>query len=169
MKVSAGVLVHRTSGHGPQFLLVHPGGPLWKNRDEAAWSIPKGLVDDGEDPAAAALREFAEETGVVLDALGDPLTPCRTSGGKTIVAWLVEADLDVAGFVSGLFEMEWPPKSGRIARFPEVDRAAWFDATIALTRIHRGQRPILTEAIERLTRKDAGADAGHDAHHDPCA
>jgi predicted NUDIX family NTP pyrophosphohydrolase len=155
--VSAGVLLYRVTASGPEFLLVHPGGPFWKNRDEAAWSIPKGLVDDGEDPKAAAMREFAEETGATAPALDGPLTPCRTSGGKTIVAWLAEGDFDVARLVSNTFTVEWPPRSGRSASFPEVDRAAWFDPDTALSRIHRGQQPILREAIARLTSRPGEA------------
>lgn len=157
--VSAGILVHRAGADGPEFLLVHPGGPFWKNKDVAGWSIPKGLVDDGEDLWSAALREFAEETGQsVGDAMGGAagstarvaLTPCRTPGRKIIHAWLVAAELDPATFVSNTFEIEWPPKSGRRAVFPEVDRAAYFTAEEALEKVHRGQRPIVLEAIERL-------------------
>ena len=141
--VSAGVLVHRVASGVREFLLVHPGGPFWKNKDEAAWSIPKGLVEPGEDLWAAARREFAEE-------LGRALAACRMPGGKTVHAWLVEADVDVTTIVSNAFEIEWPPRSGRRASFPEVDRAAWFDATTAATKIHRGLRPLLDEAVGRL-------------------
>jgi predicted NUDIX family NTP pyrophosphohydrolase len=149
-EISAGLLVYRQTSDGLEFLLVHPGGPFWKNKDEAAWSIPKGLVDPGEDRWAAALREFAEETGQSIAASGVELTACRTPGGKIIHAWLVEADLDVTAFHSNSFEMEWPPKSGRRVEFPEVDRAAYFGAKDALTKIHKGQRPIMLEALERL-------------------
>jgi predicted NUDIX family NTP pyrophosphohydrolase len=147
--VSAGLLVWRAGPDGPEFLLAHPGGPFWKNKDDAAWSIPKGLVEAGEDLRAAARREFAEETGELIDDAGVALTPCRASG-KLIHAWLVEADLDVARFVSNTFEIEWPPKSGLRATFPEIDRSAYFDGSTALVRIHRGQQPLLIEAIERL-------------------
>jgi predicted NUDIX family NTP pyrophosphohydrolase len=149
-EISAGLLVYRQTSDGPEFLLVHPGGPFWKNKDEAAWSIPKGLVDPGEVLWAAALREFAEETGQAIAASGVELTTCRTSGGKIIHAWLVEADLDVTAIHSNSFEMEWPPKSGKRVEFPEVDRAAYFDGKSALTKIHKGQRPILLNAVERL-------------------
>ena len=148
--LSAGLLLYRATDDGPQFLLVHPGGPFWKNKDVAGWSIPKGLVEPGEDPWVAARREFAEETGGSIDAEGIALTPCRTSAGKTVQAWLVEADFDVSTLVSNTFEIEWPPKSGKRAAFPEIDRARWFDATTALTKIHRGQRPIVVEAIACL-------------------
>ena len=147
--VSAGVLAWRPRPGGPEFLLVHPGGPYWAGKDEAAWSIPKGLVEADEDSWAAARREFAEELGQPI--AGDPveLTPVKASG-KTIHAWLVEADLDLSDLKSNLFEMEWPPRSGRTQAFPEVDQAAYFDGATALTKVHRGQRPILAEAIERL-------------------
>jgi predicted NUDIX family NTP pyrophosphohydrolase len=148
--VSAGLLVYRMTAAGPEFLLVHPGGPFWKNKDTAAWSIPKGLVEEGEDLWTAALREFAEETGQSIGSTGIALKPCRASGGKTVHAWLVEADLDVGAFRSNTFEIEWPPKSGLRAAFPEVDRAAYFDGPTALVKIHRGQRPLVVEAIKRL-------------------
>jgi len=148
--VSAGVLVWRRGAEGPEFLLAHPGGPFWRGRDLAAWSIPKGLVDEGEDSWAAAAREFAEELGQAVAGPGDPLTPCRTPGGKWVHAWLVEADLDLADLRSNSFELEWPKGSGRTQAFPEVDRAAYFPAAEALVRVHKGQRPILEEAIGRL-------------------
>lgn len=148
-QVSAGVLAWRRRPGGPEFLLVHPGGPYWAKKDAEGWSIPKGLVDPGEDGWAAARREFREELG--LDIAGDPtpLTPVAASG-KAVHAWLVEADLDVTEIVSNSFEIEWPPRSGRRQSFPEVDRAGWFDAATAAVKIHKGQRPILAEAIERL-------------------
>ena len=151
-ETSAGALAYRRRAIGPEFLLVHPGGPYWARKDEAAWSIPKGLVEEGEETWAAAQREFAEELGMAI--VGEPLAlePCPTSGGKLILAWLVEADLDLGGFRSNAFEMEWPPRSGRHASFPEVDRAAYFDAAGALWKIHKGQRPILAEAISRIHR-----------------
>ncbi|HZZ66882.1 MAG TPA: NUDIX domain-containing protein [Phenylobacterium sp.] len=149
-EVSAGVLAWRRGAGGPEFLLVHPGGPYWAGKDEAAWSIPKGLVEAGEASWAAAQREFAEELGQPI--LGEPvaLEPCPTPGGKLILAWLVEADLDVSEVVSNLFEIEWPPRSGRRASFPEVDRAGYFGADTALAKLHKGQRPILLDAVSRL-------------------
>jgi len=148
---SAGVLAYRRRQGAPEFLLVHPGGPFWTHRDEAAWSIPKGLVQVGEETWTAAAREFEEELGQPIPG-GDaqPLTPHRTAGGKLIHAWLVEADLGLAEVRSNLFEMEWPRGSGRLASFPEVDQAAYFDLGTALWKIHRGQRPILQEAAGRL-------------------
>lgn len=151
-RISAGLLVYRTTIDGPQFLLGHPGGPFWKRRDAAAWSIPKGLVEDGEPLWGAALREFAEETGqpIAPAPTSIALSPCRMPGGKTVHAWLIEADLDVTAFRSNTFEMEWPPKSGSTKSFPEIDRAAYFDAATAALKIHKGQRPLLDEAIARL-------------------
>ena len=151
-RIGAGLLVYRKTRAGPEFLLGHPGGPFWSRRDEAAWSIPKGLVDEGEPLWDAARREFAEETGqtIVAAVARIALTPCRLSGGKILHAWLIEADLDVSTFTSNTFEMEWPPKSGRSASFPEIDRAAYFNAVTAAFKIHKGQRPLLDEAIARL-------------------
>ena len=148
--VSAGVLAWRRRPGGPEFLLVHPGGPYWANKDAAAWSIPKGLVEAGEEDWAAAAREFQEELGLAISGDPEPLSPCRTPGGKIVQAWLVEADLDVADIASNPFEIEWPPRSGQVRTFPEVDRAGWFDAATAAVKIHKGQRPILAEALDRL-------------------
>ena len=155
-EVSAGVLAYRLRGRVPEFLLVHPGGPFWARRDEAAWSIPKGLVGEGEETWSAAAREFQEELGQPIADAGEPspLTPCRTKRGKVVVAWLVQADLDVSHLVSNTFEMEWPPRSGRVQAFPEVDRAAYFPPRVALGKIHLGQRPILVEAISRILGPD---------------
>lgn len=150
--LSAGVLAWRPRPAGPEFLLVHPGGPYWAKKDAEGWSIPKGLVDGDEDHWAAARREFREELGLEIAGEGEPLTPV-TASGKTVHAWLVEADLDVTAIISNTFEIEWPPRSGRMQTFPEVDRAAWFDAATAATKIHKGQRPILAEAIERLSAR----------------
>jgi predicted NUDIX family NTP pyrophosphohydrolase len=151
-QISAGVLAWRGPPAAPQFLLVHPGGPYWAGKDEAAWSIPKGVVDPDEDSWAAAVREFREELG--LEIAGDPvaLTPCKVGGGKIVHAWLVAADLDVDEIVSNTFEIEWPPHTGRRQSFPEVDRAGWFDPGTAAVKIHKGQRPILAEALARLQR-----------------
>ncbi|MDB5475798.1 MAG: hypothetical protein JWP49_1309 [Phenylobacterium sp.] len=154
-ETSAGVLAYRRGAAGPEFLLVHPGGPFWARKDQAAWSIPKGLVDPGEAGWTAAAREFAEELGQPIVGEPEPLTPCKTPGGKLILAWLAAADLDLSELRSNLFEMEWPRGSGRVRAFPEVDRAGYFAPAEALWKIHRGQRPILDEAIARLTARFA--------------
>ncbi len=151
--VSAGIVAWRLRDDRAQFLLVHPGGPFWSKKDAHAWSIPKGLVDEGEEPFAAALREFAEEVGQPIDGeRAIALEPCRMSGGKRVLSWLVKADLDVTTVHSNLFEMEWPPKSGQRAQFPEVDRAEWFERATALEKIHEGLAPILHDAIAHIAR-----------------
>jgi predicted NUDIX family NTP pyrophosphohydrolase len=149
-EVSAGLVVWRPGTEGPELLLVHPGGPYWRGKDLAGWSIPKGLAQAGEDLLTAAQREFAEELGLALAGPFAPLAPCRTPGGKLIHAWLVRADLDLSTLQSNLFELEWPPKSGHIQAFPEVDQASYFAARDALAKLHRGQRPILLEALQRI-------------------
>lgn len=150
MPVSAGLLVHRRAAAGREFLLVHPGGPFWSRKDAGAWSVPKGLVEPGEEPLAAAVREFREETGLEAPGPYEPLRPVRQAGGKQVLCWLCEADLDLSGFTSVEFEMEWPPRSGRRARFPEADRAGWFDTEAALVKILAGQQPLIREAAARL-------------------
>jgi predicted NUDIX family NTP pyrophosphohydrolase len=148
--LSAGLVVWRRGPAGPEILLAHPGGPYWRGKDEAAWSIPKGLAEPGEDLLAAAKRELAEELGATVDGAFAPLSPCRQPGGKVVHAWLVEADLDLSELRSNLFEMEWPPRSGRIQAFPEIDRAAYVPAEAALVKAHKGQRPIILEALRRI-------------------
>jgi predicted NUDIX family NTP pyrophosphohydrolase len=147
-KVSAGILLFRHRPAGVEVMLVHPGGPFWAKKDLGAWSIPKGLVDEGEDPFAAAKREFLEETGMVVDGefvdLGAHKQP-----GKTIVAWACEGDFDPASLKSNPFSLEWPPRSGRTAEFPEVDQAAWYSIDEAFMKINKGQKPIVA-ALEAL-------------------
>src|SRR6202011_948205 len=118
---SAGLLVYRRREDTVQFLLAHPGGPFWKNRDNGAWSIPKGLVDDGEENQAAAIREFEEEVGHRISGDFIALTPCRQKGGKIVHGWMVEADLDLGAFRSNTFDMAWPRGSGHTAPFPWTD------------------------------------------------
>jgi predicted NUDIX family NTP pyrophosphohydrolase len=156
-KLSAGVLMFRRSACGIELLLVHPGGPFWTSKDEGAWSIPKGEYDEGEDPLAAAKREFAEELGAAppdrpfLD-LGAIKQPSR----KTIAAFAVEGDFDPATLRSNLFELEWPPKSGRKRTFPEVDRAEWFAPREARAKIQPGQAPFIDRLLEDLGVGDGG-------------
>src|SRR5437868_879860 len=125
-KQSAGILVYRKANNVLQVFLVHPGGPFWKNKDEGAWSVPKGEYESDEDPLEAARREFYEETGHYIDGTFIQLNPVRLKSGKIVNAWAVEGDIDHANIKSNLFEIEWPPKSGRMQSFPEVDRAGWF-------------------------------------------
>jgi len=150
-KTSAGIVLFRKRPAGVQVLLVHPGGPFWARKDAGAWSIPKGLADEGEDRLAAAKREFLEETGMAIDGefldLGAHKQP---GGGKTIVAWAHEGDFDPASLKSNTFPMEWPPRSGKTAEFPEVDKAGWYDLDEALVKATKGQRPIIAALAEKL-------------------
>ncbi len=144
---SAGILLHRRTSAGPEVLLVHPGGPFWVRKDLGAWSIPKGELDDGEDPRACALREFAEETGTHLPAGAlTELGSVKLKSGKLVVAYAVEGDLDPATISSNTFELEWPPRSGRTRTFPEVDRAGWFGLEEAREKLN----PAQAELLDRL-------------------
>jgi predicted NUDIX family NTP pyrophosphohydrolase len=147
---SAGLILYRHRQGGIEVLLVHPGGPFWARKDDGAWSIPKGEHGPGDDPLAAAQREFVEETG------GNPpageavaLGSFRQSSGKIVEAWAVDGDFDPAGLVSNAFTMEWPPRSGRMREFPEVDRAGWFRPEEAMRKLTKGQRPILAALLQR--------------------
>jgi predicted NUDIX family NTP pyrophosphohydrolase len=143
-KLSAGLLVYRAAGLGVEVLLVHPGGPYWARRDDGAWSIPKGEVEPGDEPFPTALREFAEELGADPPAAAAaPLGEVRQAGSKWVVAWALEGDVDVSEIRSSTFAMEWPPRSGRTAEFPEVDRAGWFDLEAARAKLLAGQVPFL--------------------------
>jgi predicted NUDIX family NTP pyrophosphohydrolase len=150
---SAGILLFRLGQAGPEVLLVHPGGPLWARRDLGAWSIPKGLCEDGEEPQAAALRELEEELGAVVpvDELLE-LGSVRQRSGKVVTAWAARGDFDVAGLRSMEFEMEWPPRSGRRERFPEVDRAAWFAPDEARERLLPAQAAFVDRLVKLLER-----------------
>lgn len=147
-KRSAGLLIHRTRAGILEFLLVHPGGPFWARKDEGAWSIPKGLVDDNEDELAAARREVGEELGVAIDGDFEPVGSYRQAGGKIVIAWSVEADFDPNAVKSNMFTMEWPPRSGVTREFPEIDRAGWFSFAEASLKILGGQRAILDDFME---------------------
>jgi predicted NUDIX family NTP pyrophosphohydrolase len=147
---SAGILLFRRTGPEPEMLLVHPGGPFWARKDDGAWSIPKGLTDEGEDPLAAARREFKEETGAAIVGDAVDLGTFRQPSGKTVRAFAVEGNFDLDGFRSNLFAMEWPPKSGRTQEFPEADRAGWFGPAEALRKVTKGQVAIVMAFLERL-------------------
>jgi predicted NUDIX family NTP pyrophosphohydrolase len=148
--ISAGILLYRRGSSGAEVLLVHPGGPFWAGKDEAAWSIAKGEIDPGEDQEAAARREFAEEVGAVPAGPLVPLGSFRQSGGKTVVAFALEGTFDPAALVSNMIEIDWPPRSGRKLTIPEVDRAGWFSLADAAVRLHLGQRPIVAALAARL-------------------
>lgn len=153
-KRSAGVLLFRSGGDGsPEFLLVHPGGPYWAKRDLGAWSIPKGQIEDGEDPRDCALREMEEELGTLPPLVPENLITLgsvRQRAGKVVEAWAGEGDFDPSGLASNTFELEWPPRSGRELEFPEVDRAEWFDLTEAKRRILPAQADFLDRLVEHL-------------------
>jgi predicted NUDIX family NTP pyrophosphohydrolase len=148
---SAGILMHRTGAAGPEVLLVHPGGPFWARRDLGAWSIPKGEYEDGEDPLACALREFAEELGSAPPDGAEPveLGEVRQKSGKVVAAWALAGDLDAGAIRSNTFSMEWPPRSGAMREFPEVDRAGWFGLEEARAKILPAQAPLLDRLVER--------------------
>ena len=147
---SAGVLLYRCKGRGIEVLLVHPGGPFWARKDDGAWSIPKGLVDDGEDPLDAAKREFREETGGSPDGEAIGLEPLRQPSGKIVHAWAMRGEFEPATLTSNTFSMEYPPGSGRQREFPEVDRAGWFPMDEAGRKILKGQAPLLRELLRKL-------------------
>jgi len=144
-KISAGILLYRRHGGATEVLLVHPGGPFWRNKDLGAWSIPKGEAQPGEPLLDRAKREFAEETGFPASGDFKPLAPQRQASGKLVHAWALEGDLDASAVVSNSFSLEWPPHSGKRQEFPEVDRAQWFDLAVARQKIHRGQIGFLFE------------------------
>ena len=147
---SAGVLLFRRTGPHPEVLLVHPGGPFWKNKDDGAWSIPKGEHDLQEDPLTAAKRELEEETGLSPTGVFISLGEIRQSGGKIVSAWAVEGDCDAAGVRSNTFSMPWPPGSEKLQEFPEIDRAEWFPLDIARRKILKGQVELLERLAQRL-------------------
>jgi len=147
MKRSAALLVYKRAPDGIQVFLVHPGGPFWAKKDLGAWSIPKGEFDETEDGLAAARREFAEEVGQAVEGEFIALTPVKQRGGKIVHTWAVEGEVDEAAIKSNEFEMEWPPRSGRKAHFPEIDRGQWFPVAEAARRILPAQAPILEELV----------------------
>jgi predicted NUDIX family NTP pyrophosphohydrolase len=150
-KLSAGIILYRNGGGLTEVLIAHPGGPFWARKDEAAWSIPKGEYIDDEEPLSAARREFREELGLdVPDGDLVELGEIKQSGGKVVTAFAIGADLDITDAVSNDFEMEWPPRSGTMKSFPEVDRVAWFDVETARTKLLKGQRPFLDRLLERI-------------------
>lgn len=146
-KVSAGILLYRIRREGPEFFLVHPGGPFWKKKDQHAWSIPKGETEITENLLETAVREFREETGTLLQGEFRSLTPVRQKGGKLVHCYSLEGDIDPSSIISNTFEMEWPPSSGRKQLFPEVDRAAWFNTADAKEKINEMQFSFIEELL----------------------
>lgn len=153
-KTSAGILLYRWHTGKLRVLWVHPGGPIWAKKDEGAWSIPKGEVDEGEEPLQTAQREFEEEIGVKPAGQFIALTPIKQKGGKTVCAWALEGELDVSAVKSNTFRMEWPPKSGTFAEFPEIDRAEFFDVATAIKKANAAQAEFVME-LERLLSTQA--------------
>ncbi len=149
---SAGILLYRRADSGLEVLLVHPGGPFWAKRDAGAWSIPKGEYASDEDPLKAALREFEEELGTAAPGDLEPLElgDVKQKSGKVVCAWALEGDLDPDGITSNTFTIEWPPRSGRSAEFPEVDRAGWFPLDEARDKLNPAQAALIDRLVERL-------------------
>lgn len=155
MQISAGLLAFRRRPM-LEILLAHPGGPFWRKKDAGAWSIPKGLVEPGDELLVTARREFTEETNLQASGTMIPLDPVRQKSGKLVHVFAFEADLDLGGFASNSFEIEWPPKSGRRQQFPEIDRIAYFGLPEAMTRIIGYQRPLLLQ-LEALIGPESAA------------
>jgi len=151
-KQSAGILLYRKADGVLQVFLVHPGGPFYRNKDDGVWSVPKGEFLDGEEPLAAACREFEEETGQKINGRFIELSPVKQKSGKIVYTWAVEGDIDHETITSNLFEMEWPPRSGKTASFPEIDRAGWFDMATAGKKILPSQLPILIELSDKTLK-----------------
>jgi len=151
MKTSAGILLYKKTGNGLAVFLVHPGGPFFARKDGGAWSIPKGELDEGEDALDAAKREFEEETGCRPEGPFFPLSPIKQKGGKTVLSWAAQDDCDADAIRSNTFTMEWPPKSGRMQEFPEVDRAGWFTIEEARMKINPAQTALVDELRTKIS------------------
>ena len=154
-KKSAGILLYRFQLNALEVMLVHPGGPFWKNKDDGAWSIPKGEFEEDENPLNAAIREMKEETGFHVSGDFIELTPLKQKSGKIIYAWALLQDADISKVKSNEFELEWPPKSGRKIMVPEIDKAQWFTPIIATQKIVHGQAPFIDE-LESWLQLSAG-------------
>jgi predicted NUDIX family NTP pyrophosphohydrolase len=148
-KQSAGLLLYRKIKNKLEVFLVHPSGPFWKNKDEGAWSIPKGEFEEGEVPLLAAIREFSEETGKAISGKFLKLNPIKQKSGKYVFAWALEKNIDTSHIISNNFKMEWPPHSGKFQNFPEVDKAEWFVVKEAKKKINAAQVSLLTELEEK--------------------
>ena len=150
MRQSAGILLYKMANNALQVLLVHPGGPFWKNKDLGAWSIPKGEFTDNENPLDAAIREFEEETSFKIGGSFVPLKSVKLKSGKVIFGWALEHDLDASAITSNKIEIEWPPKSGKKMLIPEVDRAGWFSVEEAVEKINPAQAAFVHELVESV-------------------
>ncbi len=149
-KQSAGILVYRYKNEQLQVFLVHPGGPFWAKKDVGAWSVPKGEFIDGEEALSAAKREFQEETGQTIEGDFKPLKPVKLKSGKTIYCWVVEGYVNEQSIISNVFDLEWPPRSGKTISIPEVDRADWFTIATAKAKINLGQVGLIDELVNLL-------------------
>jgi predicted NUDIX family NTP pyrophosphohydrolase len=150
-KQSAGILVYRIGTRGLEVLIAHPGGPIFRKRDEGAWTIPKGEIEPGEEPLAAACRELAEETGYVLEGPYLPLGTVKQKSGKIVHAWACPGDVDPTELRSNRFDMQWPPRSGRIQSFPEVDRVAYFEPDTARLKLNLAQSELVLRLVAVLS------------------
>lgn len=150
MKISAGILLYRFNNKRLEVFLVHPGGPFWKNKDEGAWSVPKGETTPGEDPLEAAKREFEEETGFIVSGEFIGLAPVKLKTGKMVHAWALEKNVNAAELKSNTFPLEWPPKSGKVIQVPEVDKGEWFPVEKAKNKINSGQLALIEELVIKL-------------------
>jgi predicted NUDIX family NTP pyrophosphohydrolase len=157
-KRSAGLIMYRWRESQLEVFLVHPGGPFWANKDKGAWSVPKGEYADGDEPFEAAKREFFEETGFAAYGQFLELGTVKQSGGKVVTAWAFESDCDPADLVSNRFQLEWPPRSGRLVEFPEVDRGDWFSIPAAREHALRSQEPLLDLLCAALPRSEASTE-----------
>lgn len=152
-KQSAGIVLYRLNKQQLEIFLVHPGGPFFAKKDAGSWSIPKGEFDEREDLLEVAKREFEEETGQKIEGNFLALSPVKQKGGKIVFAWAVEGDIDAAAINSNMFTMEWPPKSGKVREFPEVDKGEWFSFSIAKEKINPAQAAFIDELVEKLGLK----------------
>lgn len=150
MRTSAGILLYRKKDSFIEIFLVHPGGPFWKGKENAAWSVPKGEFTEGEDPLTVAKREFEEETGQTIEGNFIELNPVQQKGGKMVYAWAVEGNADAENIVSNTFKQEWPPKSGKWMTFPEVDKAGWFTMEEAKAKINAAQAGLIDDLVKML-------------------
>jgi predicted NUDIX family NTP pyrophosphohydrolase len=153
LRKSAGILLYRRTNQQPEFFLVHPGGPFWKGKDKGAWSIPKGEYPEDEEPLAAAKREFEEETGTKMKGKFIELQPVKQKGGKLVLAWAVEGDIDAESIVSNSYKIEWPYKSGKFQSFPEVDKAGWFAETEAKQMINPAQAELIDDLLSKIKQE----------------